>query len=168
MRPSFVKGIQDVKMNIWDWVIELLWYNLVAIWLRKQGRFIARLFRWIPVLYKQEDWDYEYMYDLIDFKMQELLKWIEKDDIHTQDCVNRGIRQIKIVRRHLDKYRNWEKYIDYPIDDIKHVPCEDGCCMIEYTNPENDKKREAVHRFEMHHYEMFWKTLKKWHTNWWV
>lgn len=40
--------------------------------LRKFGRFIKRLFRWLPVLWRQEEWDSGYIYDILDVKLKEL------------------------------------------------------------------------------------------------
>ena len=50
--------------------------------LRKFGRFIKRLWRWIPVLWKQEDWDYDYLYEIMRIKMEELLKYSK----HIDNC----------------------------------------------------------------------------------
>ena len=46
--------------------------------IKKFERFAKRLTRWIPVLWKQEDWDYEYIYDVMQLKMEEILECIKR------------------------------------------------------------------------------------------
>ena len=46
--------------------------NMGFYGLRKFGRFVRRLFIWIPILWKQEDWDYAYIYPFLKQKLQEL------------------------------------------------------------------------------------------------
>ena len=72
IKPSFIKSIKNLPMTLKDWVIEIFCYNRVSRFLRRFGRFILREIRWIPVLWNQEDWDFEYMYDLLEVKMKEL------------------------------------------------------------------------------------------------
>ena len=61
-------------MTFKDWVVEIMCFNSVSCFLRRLGRFILREVRWIPVLWNQEDWDFEYMYDLLEMKMKEIRK----------------------------------------------------------------------------------------------
>ena len=74
VRLSFVKGLIEERMSLKDWIVEIIWYNKFSCFLRKIGRFILRLIRWIPLLYKQEEWDYSYIYDILEMKMKELRK----------------------------------------------------------------------------------------------
>lgn len=85
--------------------------------LRKVGRFVKRLYRWIPVLWKQEEWDYGYMYNILELKLKELLKCIQEDDLHVEAPI--CSRQIKICLKYLDRYRNPDKYIKIPEEEIK-------------------------------------------------
>ena len=93
VRPLFIKALKEDENNISikDWVEDILWYNKFSCFLRKSGRFVKRLGRWIPVLWNQEDWDYEYIYDLLIMKMKELKEDMSKDYWHDQKEVQRGI-----------------------------------------------------------------------------
>ena len=165
IKPSFFKGYS--KMKIKDWLVEILWYNRLSCFLRRAGRFILRLIRWIPVLWNQEDWDYEYIYDLLEMKMKELRKDMSKDYWHDQKCIQKGLKQIEICLKRLDRWRNWPDYYDYPMDDIVHVPTDKGY-KVEYTSEENEKQRLGAITFEQKNYDKFWKDFLAWHRGWWT
>ena len=168
IRPSFIKGIQELPMTIKDYMIESLWYNNFSCFLRKFGRFILREIRWIPVLWNQEDWDFEYMYDLLEVKMKEIRKDMTKDIWHDQKVVQRSIKQIDICLARLDRWRNWTKYYYFPMGDIYHEKQENGCYQLKYTSEINEKQREGANNFEQKNYNKFWKDFLKWHQGWWT
>lgn len=164
IKPSFIK----TKLNIKERIIDILWYNSVIRSLRKFGRFIKREIRWTPVLWKQEDWDYEYMYDLLEMKMKELQKNMSKDYWHDQKSVQRGIKQIDICLARLDRWRNWTSYYEYPMDDIYYEPTENDCYVMKYASEENEKQRLGAIDFEEKNYNKFWKDFLAWHRGWWT
>ena len=168
IKPPFIKSIKDLPMTFKDWVVEVLWYNKFASFLRKFGRFILREIRWIPVLWNQEDWDFEYTYDLLEVKMKELRKDMSEDIWHDQKVVQRSIKQIDICLARLDRWRNWTKYYAYPTDDIIRVPTKDGYYKIEYTSEENEKQRLGAIDFKQKNYDKFWKDFLAWHQGWWT
>ena len=156
------------ELNIGDKLEDLLFYNRFSIFFRKSFRFIKRLPTWIGLCWNQENWDIDYLYDLIEFKMKELLKAQEHDTIHLQKDVKRRIRQIKICLAYLDRYRNSVNYYDYPTDDIIFEPCENNCSKMIYTNKYNEIKRKGIISYEKFNYDMFWKRFLQWHNSWWV
>lgn len=167
IRPSFIKSLEDSKMTIKDWVIEILFYNPLSIKLRKIGRFILRLIRWIPVLWKQEEWDFGYTYDILEHKIKEIRNNITKDTWHTSDCVKEELEQIDSVLDHLDKFRNWTKYIEIPSSVNKWVDNENGTKSLEFTEEEHLAYQKAE-EFEEEHYNAFWDELKEYSSNWWT
>lgn len=168
IRPSFIKSLSNTEMTIKDYITEAIWYNSFSCFLRKVGRFILRLFRWLPVLWNQEDWDYEYIYDLLEMKMKELRKDMSKDTWHEQKGVQKRIKQIGICLKRLDMWRNWPEYYNYPTDDIVHTPTKDGCYRLDYTSEENEKQRLGAIDFEQKNYDKFWKDFLAWHRGWWT
>lgn len=129
--------------------------------LRKVGRFVKRLYRWIPVLWKQEEWDYGYMYNILELKLKELLKCIQEDDLHVEAPI--CSRQIKIYLKYLDRYRNPDKYIKMPEEEIKF---DEKHRMV--TSEEFSKACVKSYYFEEHSRDKFWKRFTQWHTKWWV
>lgn len=171
VRPSFIKSLNPIKeMTIKDWIIEIVWYNDFAIFCRKIGRFIRRLYRWIPLLWKQEDWDYHYIYDLIIFKMKEIRKNIEQDTWHHPDCIKEELEQIDSCLDHFDKYENWTDYIEIPEptkDFERWTDCGDGCKTLNFTDEEHEAYQKA-NKFEEEHFKAFWDEFIKYHRNWWT
>lgn len=143
-------------------------FDELFCFLRRLKRFILRLFRWLPVLWNQEEWDYEYIYDLLEMKMKDLYSEMMKDTWHDQKGVQRGLKQIKVCLKRLDMWRNWTNYYDYPMEDIVYKPTEDGFYRMEYTSEENEKQRLGAIKFEQKNYDKFWKDFLAWHRGWWT
>ena len=169
IRPSFLKEIQELSMAFKDWVVETVCFNTISRFLRRLGRFILREVRWIPVLWNQEDWDFEYMYDLLEMKMKEIRKDMSKDIWHNQKVVQKSIKQIDICLARLDRWRNWTNYYYYPTNDIYSEPTEDGKYYVQkYASEENEKQRLGALTFEQKNYDKFWKDFLAWHRGWWT
>lgn len=170
VRPSFIKGILEQKMTIKDWIIEIIWYNQPCIFLRRVGRFITRVVRWIPVLWKQEEWDFAYIYDILEFKIKELRKSISKDTWHTKECVQEELEQIDEVLGYLDKFQNWTDYIEIPDPPEgfqRTTPTEDGLHRMNWFEGEKEAYDKA-NKFEEENYNLFWDKLKEYIGNWWT
>lgn len=117
VRPSFIKSLcidGEDKMTIKDRLIEIFWYNRLMMFFRHFGRFLKRLPKWLKLCWKTENWDYEGVYDFIEMQLKEMKKAQEKDTWHTPHGVKRAIQQIKCTLVHLDKYRNWQDYYEWP------------------------------------------------------
>lgn len=78
------------------------------------------------------------------------------------------LKQIEVCLKRLDKWRNWLNYYDYSIDDIVHVPVENGCYRLEHTSEENEKQRLGAIKFEQKNYDKFWRDFLVWHRGWWT
>ena len=161
IKPSFIKAVRAH-------VVELLLYNDFSCFLRRIGRFILRLFRWIPALWNQEEWDSAYIYDLLELKMRELHMNMSNDTWHDQKSVKRGLRQIEICLMRLNRWRNWPEYYNYPMDDIIHVKTGNGMLQPISTSAENEEQRLGAIKFEQKNYDKFWKDFLAWHRGWWT
>ena len=126
--------------------------------IRHLKRFIKRLPSYIRLAWKQENWDYEYMYDIIEFKMKELYQGLCEDTWHDKHEVNRCKLQIKVCLRRLDNYRNWDTHVDFPTDDL----------VSKETSFVNREKRKKAFDYKIKNYNKFWSDLIKWHQNWWT
>lgn len=136
--------------------------------IRHIGRFLKRLPKYVKFAWQQEDWHYNYLYDLIEMKMKEFLEAQKKDKIHYEKDVKRYIKQLKICLMQMDRFRNCDKYIDFPVEDIEYAESGDGWFIRQYTNEENEKKRLENIKFEEKNFNKFWKNFIKWHRNWFV
>lgn len=162
VRPSFIKALNDSdKMTVKDWIEEIFCYNKPAIVLRKVGRFLLRVKRYIPVLWNQEDWDYEGIYFLLERKMKDLRKNISEDTWHVKHEVQMELKQIDICLCRLDYHLNSSLYGNEYLN--KKYTKEDR------HNPELEGKRiRELVDFEEKCYNKFWKSFIRWHRNWWT
>ena len=76
------------------------------------------------------------------------------------DVQNRWIpiKHFFLCLNRLDKYRNWDNYVDFPTDDL----------MLEEPSSINKEKRREALNFQSKNYNKFWSNLVKWHRNWWT
>ena len=168
VRPSFIKSLNtDDKMTIKDWVVEIVWYNQPCIFFRRVGRFILRIITWIPVLWKQEEWDFGYTYDILEHKIKEIRKCVSEDTWHTEECVKEELEQIDSVLDHLDKFRNWPRYVEVPDPMNRWIKNDNGTSTLEFTEEEHKAYQKAT-EFEEEHYNAFWDEMKKNSGNWWT
>lgn len=128
-------------------------------------RFIKRLFYYMPVIWKDEDWDYESIYYFLKYKLKRLQKAQEQDALHTDS--DKYAKQIKTCLGYLDRYLHWVDYVDYPIDDIIFTPAQDNLLKMTSTSSRNQAIRNKFLTYEDFNNKMFWKKFIKWHQNWW-
>lgn len=91
-------------------------------------RRLVRRFRcicaWLPVLWRDEDWDVGYLVRIVQFKLRRMAKCIEEND-HIVGA-ERVARDMRITAAHLDRYQDSHEYgppLPYP--DLPIFP-EDG------------------------------------------
>ena len=165
--PS-IKKLNEKSVAKLDKLIEFLLYSKVSMFFIRNFQSVKRLLRWLPVIWKQKDYDFEGMYALLYQKMKDLEKSIKEDTWHDQKEVQRALKQLKVTMARFDRYFNPFDYEDYPIDDISWIPTEDGLYTMIHTSEENEKQRQKSIRFEKHNEEKLWKNFIKWHRNWWT
>lgn len=132
--------------------------------LRKFGRFIKRLYRWLPVLWQLEDWDYMYIYPVLKLKLEELQKCLKEDDLHVN--APKYARQIEICLKYMDRFVNPDNYIKLPQDGISFEKTENGATILK-TSKKLGRVAVQSYNFEQENFRMFWKRFEQWHRNWW-
>ena len=98
--------------------------------------------------------------------LQELYQAQLQDTWHVPTETKRRALQIKCTLAHLDRFRNWPDYYEWPDPIMKELP--DGNFAVTYNDPQAQEKMDFVHKMEQKHYEKFWYMLKKYHTGWWT
>jgi len=169
LSPKAIKNFEPREETIFTKVGDLLLENDVAYFIRKQFRFAERLIRWIPVLYNDEDWDYDYLLRIIDFKLGRLRKVMVEDDIHYDAPWT--VKKIDVIRGRMDRFLNSEKYIgDMPsrgeVDDW-FERTEEGHLRMKESTPEQKEYIKGMIKFEEKNYKGFFKSLEKYLTQIW-
>ena len=72
---------------------------------------LRKLIRWIPIIWRERDWDYYFVYEILKQKLIDTEKYIRKDGLHVfnehdADSIKTAIEMIEKVQTeyHLDKY----------------------------------------------------------------
>ena len=79
--------------------------------IKSKIRQIRKLIRWIPILWRDRDWDYYFVYEILKQKLIDTEKYIRRDGLHIfnkedADSILKAIDLIEKVQTeyHLDKY----------------------------------------------------------------
>jgi len=72
---------------------------------------LRKLIRWIPIIWRDRDWDYYFVYEILKQKLVDTEKYIRKDGVHIYndadaDSILKAIDLIEKVQTeyHIDKY----------------------------------------------------------------
>ena len=79
--------------------------------IKNKIRQIRKLIRWIPIIWRDRDWDYYFVYEILKQKLIDTEQYIRKDGVHIfnnqdADSILKAIELIDKVQTeyHLDKY----------------------------------------------------------------
>ena len=70
---------------------------------------IKSLFEWLPIIWRNEDWDYAYFLDLLTFKLNRMEKYFSQSYITPQNQIT--TKQIKEILRLLKRVRE-DEYVE--------------------------------------------------------
>ena len=97
-------------------------YNRVRIWWRYDGRYLHKdfvngmknLWKWFPTIWKDRDWDHDFIYNILAKKLEFQAKYIGYQALHTN--ANRDAERmrlvVKLIKLEQDEFYNME-YMDY-------------------------------------------------------
>jgi len=92
-------------------------------------RRIRNLYRWFPIIWKDQDWDDHYIFEILKFKLTNQADYIGRYDRHT--CAKRDAERmmlcVRLIEKVQDEYYGTE-YLDYVETEYNFIPsdhCED-------------------------------------------
>lgn len=103
-----------------------LWYKFEGRYLWKNFKSgVKNLIKWFPIVWRDRDWDYSFIFQNLKFKLQETGKYIEsKKRFEGWEFVVRDINIcIKLIDR-IDSDFYETEYIDYKEDKYDFIPIE--------------------------------------------
>lgn len=111
---------------------------------------IKNLVKWFPIIWKDRDFDEGYLYDIMYFKLGEMQKFFESDNVwcaNTDECV----KQLKECRMLLKRIMN----------DETEYECWD------HDNKKFTKPLEEISKLVKEEKELFWSKMCKYVDGWW-
>ena len=146
---------------------------------------IIKIFAYLPILWEDEDWDFEYLLILIKYKLSRMRDTIHKNNFiakYEQRDIFIGINQ---VINHIDNYINdTESYKEINGDlpfkiRFRHKKLENGCYnLISWNEDENrqlNDEEEKIYTqyiinsndWQQKEWEAIFDTIKKEGQKWW-
>ena len=99
---------------------------------------VKRLIKWIPVIWEDREWDYNFLYRILDFKIKNMQEFYESGkSIIADEEVNKTISEMKEVRKLINRVSNHDyleeslkefnkKYPSFIEESMNFEPTEDG------------------------------------------
>lgn len=147
-------------------------------------RFLKRLWAWIPILWKDEDWDPSFLFRIMQFKISRMRKIINKNDYHT--CAQMNCREMKIAEMYLDRLANdhipyqnkyfctcpdshFQDRLDGCTDIVFCAACRDflGIKRSDYIKRRKAKRKTYGHPVEELMWQNFCKHFLRHARKWW-
>jgi len=136
---SYICGMKNSKLSVWD-KIYLFWRYDLKYYPSKFVRGVKNLIEWFPFIWKDRDYDSQYLMDLMKFKIQKMSK--EQGSTNSHVSTKRNVEIMNTVVRLIDKvveetYRH--EYYDYFDSTFK---------LVKVDRTDNDPKREDYYTME--------------------
>jgi len=114
--------MEKYRDTIW-WKIRRWWrwearYTFTYI---KEG--VRNIFRWLPIVWKDRDWDTHYIWKVFKFKLTNQAKYIGDRGIHTS--AKRDAERMRLCVKLMDKIQNEyysSEYIDFQDSEFDFIP----------------------------------------------
>ena len=120
-----------------------LYQNIVVFY-----EFLERLISYIPIIWKDRDYDYEYMYDLLEHKIKRMRKCYGR---YGKIVLNhkKYVKEMGIVLAYFDRYKNADKN------------------FLQYDKKYTRRQLLEHEQYIAFNRNMFFDKIKKWSSHWW-
>lgn len=118
---------------------------------KRKYRQIRNILRWIPVLWNQFDFDYNYALDVFKFQLLNLADFMDSDQAHCVGAKDRASR-IRMIVRLMEKVYNEDYGTEYQskLEEIygkesfesHFIDCEDGRTRLKYNYELNESEEK--------------------------
>jgi len=106
---------------------------------------VSNIIKWIPVLYKDRDWDFYFIYNILQKKLEFTEKAIRNSSLENGEMYANKIRTaIRIIEIGRD-----EKYVD-------EVLMEDDWSKIKNAISKQNKAKKLLFNYLHHYIEQWW------------
>ena len=118
-------------------------FRRIKSWWRWEGQYYHKYFiqgvkniiYWLPVIWKDRDWDTHYIYEVMKHKLKAQAKYIENSDRHTR--AQQDARRMKICVKLIEACQDetyCTEYMKYMKDRVWFTDCEDRPGSVQYNS----------------------------------
>lgn len=125
---------------------------------------ILNIAKWSKVLWNEQDWDYGFLLDIIQYKLKKMEKYFSTADICTSETYDEILDSLRICIKSLEKIINEDSFNEF------HNNLPDHTYGKEYTEVERKLFTEAVDNYTKKEKELndeFFDTMKENFRKWW-
>ena len=176
------KGLQKKLYTAGYWVLETFLYS----WLQplEQAYYnTKRIIKWLPVLWKDREWDYEYLFDVLKFKIKLMKEHHEKERLFVG--VDKVIKQLHTCEVLLDRMsknsyadkayqlhdKKWNSQFEDDKDWDKFLEKINRTHLTEEQKKQEHKDFKLIAEYEKYMYNQdinyLFNIIKKYHQKWW-
>lgn len=123
-------------------------------------RKIKNIISWLPILWKDEDFDYSYFLYIVEFKLNKIADHMEKHNFHTESL--QRANEIREAVKCLSNYQNAFSVLEQPESAVASF---DGGQFI--SNIEFGEYCNKVSEFEKANWEKAWNMIRDNCQCWW-
>ena len=109
-------------------------FTKIRIWWRWEARYmhkdfvqgVKNLWKWFPTIWKDRDWDHDFIYKLLAKKLEFQAKYVGKSGIHVdaKRDAERMMLVVKLIKLEQDDFYAME-YMDYQVTEDFYIPVDD-------------------------------------------
>ena len=150
--------------------------------IRRFFKGIKNIFAYMGIIYRDNDWDYDFFIELVEFKLKRMRNYFMHGDIITRESYNEIVEGIDRTLKCIENYRNSsDEAIPCPIN-IRHdlVPCKDSSnyefvtVNVDTGKPLTDEEEKIYTKYikdcfnyEKEQWKSIWETIKEEGEKWW-
>lgn len=149
--------------------------------IKKILKFPFKLAKWVPIIWRDEDWDWAFIMILLDFKLKNMEKCFRESDIAEDD--KKTANQIKYARQLISRGADSDEWSWKKLDDDKYKYYKDQYLKSWLKNRNKHRSRRPIGFNEYNDLQMrlftlrdkeqkiawqrLWKFLSKTMQHWW-
>jgi hypothetical protein len=129
-------------------------------------RKLKRIIEWLPILWRDEDWDYQFLVKIIQFKLRRMADCIDRNEIISD---HKKARQMRIVAGHLDRFQAHSYWDSNPYQGWHIGYTKEGKFKRKF-NPDYIfpyAQDRQIHDLEEWHWNEAWRKIAKYGMGWW-
>lgn len=130
---------------------------------------LRRIAAWMPLLWRDRDWDEAFLVKIVQFKLARMAKSLENGSSVTGP---KDARRIRIVIAHFDRWQDIRRFVSEPKEpfpESKLEPTADGHWLAAHRPAPPVWRRHWAHcdALETWHWEEAWRKIAQYGRGWW-
>ena len=125
-----IEDVEEKKANwiksAWDYLYDEIYWKFIGWRLKEFKSSVSKLIRWLPIIWKDRDWDDHYIWELMKNKLRWQANYIAKRDWHTRSELD--AKRMRLCANLMDKVQDEfysSEYSDYHEADFNWLDVPD-------------------------------------------